>query len=64
VTSAIVAATLVLGAVFVPDTSTYEDPRTLAAGIDDVFVHGIRVLADGELTGALPGRGLRREPAA
>jgi N-acyl-D-amino-acid deacylase len=44
----------------VADTATYDDPRTSAVGIDDVFVHGIRVLAAGEPTGALPGRGLRR----
>lgn len=44
----------------VTDTATYEAPRAAAVGIDDVFVGGIRVLAEGELTGALPGRGLRR----
>ncbi|WP_309127289.1 amidohydrolase family protein [Microbacterium sp.] len=44
----------------VADTATYENPRTAAVGIDDVFVGGIRVLAEGEPTGALPGRGLRR----
>lgn len=46
----------------VTDTATYENPRGRGAGIDDVFVAGIRVLADGCLTGALPGRGLRRSP--
>ncbi|MDT7575802.1 MAG: N-acyl-D-amino-acid deacylase [Pseudonocardiales bacterium] len=45
----------------VVDTATYEDPRRDAVGIDDVFVAGVPVLADGELTGELPGRGLRRE---
>ena len=44
----------------VTDRATYEQPRTLAVGIDDVFVAGVQVLAAGELTGALPGRGLRR----
>lgn len=44
----------------VADGATYEQPRTLATGIDDVFVAGAQVLAGGELTGALPGRGLRR----
>lgn len=44
----------------VADGSTYENPREPAVGIDDVFVAGVRVLAGGELTGALPGRGLRR----
>lgn len=42
------------------DAATYENPREPATGIDDVFVGGVPVLAGGELTGALPGRGLRR----
>ncbi|MET7329416.1 D-aminoacylase [Nonomuraea sp. NPDC005650] len=42
----------------VGDRATYEDPRTLAAGVDDVLVSGVRVLAGGELTGATPGRAL------
>lgn len=45
----------------VADASTYDDPRREAVGIDDVFVAGVQVLAAGHLTGALPGRGLRRE---
>jgi N-acyl-D-amino-acid deacylase len=45
----------------VADTATYEIPRQAAVGIDDVFVAGVPVLAGGELTDALPGRGLRRE---
>ena len=40
--------------------ATYEDPRALAEGVDDVWVNGERVLADGRLTGATSGRGLRR----
>lgn len=47
----------------VADRATYEAPRTLAAGIDDVLVSGERVLADGELTGATPGRALRPRSA-
>jgi N-acyl-D-amino-acid deacylase len=47
----------------VADTATYEHPRALATGIDDVFVAGMPVLAAGALTGARPGRGLRREPS-
>ncbi|KHK95688.1 N-acyl-D-aspartate/D-glutamate deacylase [Microbacterium mangrovi] len=43
----------------VADTATYESPRSLAIGIDDVLVAGVPVLRDGEPTGALPGRGLR-----
>jgi N-acyl-D-amino-acid deacylase len=40
--------------------STYAHPMLLAAGIDDVLVAGVPVLADGALTHATPGRGLRR----
>ncbi|MGW0801633.1 N-acyl-D-amino-acid deacylase family protein [Nonomuraea sp. NPDC002799] len=43
----------------VGDRATYAAPRTLAAGVDDVIVSGVRVLAGGELTGATPGRALR-----
>ncbi|GAA1972019.1 amidohydrolase family protein [Isoptericola halotolerans] len=43
----------------VADRATYDDPRALAVGIDDVLVAGRRVLTDGELTRARPGRGLR-----
>ncbi|WP_433438092.1 N-acyl-D-amino-acid deacylase family protein [Nonomuraea sp. CA-141351] len=43
----------------VDDRATYGTPRTLAAGVDDVLVSGVRVLAGGELTGATPGRALR-----
>ena len=49
--------------VFDPDelaaTSTYEHPRSLAQGVDDVIVNGVPVLLDGRLTGATPGRALR-----
>lgn len=44
----------------VADTATYEEPTSMAVGIDDVFVAGVPVLADGAPTGARPGRGLRR----
>ncbi|GAA1430019.1 amidohydrolase family protein [Microlunatus lacustris] len=40
--------------------ATYDDPRALADGVDDVWVDGVRVLAGGQLTGATSGRGLRR----
>lgn len=43
----------------VRDTATYPAPRLLAEGIDDVLVAGRRVLADGRLTGLLPGGGIR-----
>ncbi len=43
----------------VQDVATYEDPRRPAAGIDDVLVAGVPVLAGGQPTGATPGRALR-----
>jgi N-acyl-D-amino-acid deacylase len=44
----------------VRDRATYDRPLALSDGIDDVLVAGVPVLAGGELTGATPGRGLRR----
>ncbi len=44
----------------VADTASYEGPRSPAVGIDDVLVNGVWALRTGELTGATPGRGLRR----
>jgi N-acyl-D-amino-acid deacylase len=54
-----VADVVVIDPVTVADQATYAAPRTLATGVDDVFVSGVRVLAGGELTGAAPGRALR-----
>ena len=49
--------------VFDPDalraTSTYENPRSYAEGVSDVVVNGRQTLADGQPTGATPGRALR-----
>lgn len=47
----------------VRDNATYENPLPLAAGIDDVWVAGVQVLREGELTEALPGQALRRQPS-
>jgi N-acyl-D-aspartate/D-glutamate deacylase len=51
-------------AVFDPETvcdrATYEAPKRLPVGIEDVIVNGVPVLRNGEPTGALPGRALRR----
>ncbi|MBM7829857.1 N-acyl-D-aspartate/D-glutamate deacylase [Agromyces cerinus] len=45
-------------------TASYGEPLGLAVGIDDVLVAGVPVLAGGALTGATPGRGIRRSPGA
>ena len=42
----------------IADRATYEKPHQYAVGVRDVFVNGVRVLKDGEHTGALPGRAL------
>ena len=40
----------------VGDRATFEDPHQLSVGVRDVWVNGVRVLADGDHTGATPGR--------
>ena len=49
--------------VFDPDTvramATYENPRQYPVGIDHVIVNGEPVLVNGQMTGGLPGPGLR-----
>ena len=42
------------------DTGTYTDPTTVPDGIVGVWVNGERVVADGAVTGARPGRIVRR----
>ncbi|GAA4563073.1 N-acyl-D-amino-acid deacylase family protein [Planotetraspora kaengkrachanensis] len=49
---------IVVDPLSVADTATYENPRAVAVGIDDVLVSGVPVLRDGLLTGATPGRAL------
>ena len=53
------ADVVVFDAATVGDRATYEDPHRYAAGIGHVLVNGRVVVADGEHTGALPGRVLR-----
>jgi N-acyl-D-aspartate/D-glutamate deacylase len=51
--------------VFDPDTvidrSTWEDPHRFSEGVAHVLVNGEFVIRNGELTGATPGRWLRRD---
>jgi N-acyl-D-amino-acid deacylase len=42
----------------IADRATFEKPHQYAVGVRDVIVNGIRVLANGEHTGAKPGRAL------
>ena len=42
------------------DRSTIENPHVYASGVEHVLVNGVRVVADGEHTGARPGRHLLR----
>jgi N-acyl-D-amino-acid deacylase len=39
--------------------ASWEEPRRMAEGVDDVFVSGAAVLRAGVMTGSLPGRALR-----
>jgi N-acyl-D-amino-acid deacylase len=43
----------------IADHATFEEPHQYATGVRHVFVNGTPVLADGEHTGALPGRFVR-----
>src|SRR3954465_2894852 len=43
----------------VQDHATFEKPKQLATGVDDVFINGVQVLKNGKHTGAKPGRVVR-----
>ena len=43
----------------IQDHATYEEPHQYATGMHHVWVNGTRVLADGDHTGAMPGRVVR-----
>jgi N-acyl-D-amino-acid deacylase len=43
----------------IADRATFERPHQYSVGVRDVFVNGVQVLADGEHTGAKPGRFVR-----
>jgi N-acyl-D-aspartate/D-glutamate deacylase len=42
------------------DGSTIEQPLAYVEGVDEVLVNGVAVIAEGEHTGARPGRHLAR----
>jgi N-acyl-D-amino-acid deacylase len=44
----------------ITDHATFDEPHKYATGVLHVFVNGEQVLADGEHTGATPGRVVRR----
>lgn len=44
----------------VKDIATYAQPFAFSSGIERVYVNGVAVAADGKITGATPGRVLRR----
>jgi N-acyl-D-aspartate/D-glutamate deacylase len=41
------------------DVSSFDDPKHYATGVRQVFVNGTRVVGDGAITAARPGRPLR-----
>ncbi|MBK9657417.1 MAG: amidohydrolase family protein [Rhodanobacteraceae bacterium] len=43
----------------IADRATFDQPMQYAVGVSDVWVNGVRVLRDGEHTGAKPGRVVR-----
>ena len=45
----------------ISDRATFADSHQLSVGVQDVWVNGLRVLRNGEHTGAVPGRFVRRD---
>ena len=43
----------------IQDLATYEQPNQLSKGLEYVLVNGVPVIADGKMTGELPGKVLR-----
>lgn len=59
ITEGYYADVVVFDAATVLDHATFAQPHQYATGIRHVFVNGVHVLAEGEHTGALPGRVVR-----
>lgn len=53
------ADVVVLDPATIQDHATFEDPHQYSTGVHHVWVNGTQVLADGEHTGATPGRFVR-----
>ena len=51
---------VVLDPATVADQATFAAPHQFATGVEHVFVNGVQVVQEGQHTGALPGRVLRR----
>jgi N-acyl-D-aspartate/D-glutamate deacylase len=58
------ADVIIFDSATVRDRATYEEPRLLATGMRYVFVNGKLVVDQGEYTGALPGRVVKRAEGA
>jgi dihydroorotase/N-acyl-D-amino-acid deacylase len=43
----------------IKDLATFEQPNQLSQGMDYVLVNGVPVIAEGKMTGALPGKVIR-----
>jgi dihydroorotase/N-acyl-D-amino-acid deacylase len=43
----------------VSDKATFENPNQFSVGMEYVLVNGVPVIAEGKMTGALPGKVLR-----
>jgi dihydroorotase/N-acyl-D-amino-acid deacylase len=43
----------------ITDKATFEEPNQLSVGMECVLVNGVPVIAEGKMTGALPGKVLR-----
>jgi dihydroorotase/N-acyl-D-amino-acid deacylase len=54
-----VADLVVFDPATIGDLATYEQPNQLSKGMEYVLVNGVPVIADGKMTGALPGKVLR-----